>query len=267
MFFSNRSWGAFVEICWVSHVSTSKSRGLCRDWRGWVRNDWPPRAAWPFQKSQGFVTSQRLKVKLHDSGRRIRFVLLLSGFGTRYSQQSRFLRRFHSIANAEGVKNQSGPAADRAELGACIKFGGRLLCKCSVKGSDRLVLDTLTVDVKKCPATMCHGISCYYDLLYVYSCVEWASLGAHVSICWRVWLHQRFFFSFKGWGKNGIGVLLIPPTIFFVTLRLRWSTLGSFISGGRIGRFRTCRKLSLRKKWEEKGRRRITYKWRVPLHT
>lgn len=52
------------------------------------------------------------------------------------------------MANAEGVKNQSGPAADRAELGACIKFGGRLVCKCSVKGSDRLVLDTLTVDVK-----------------------------------------------------------------------------------------------------------------------
>ena len=93
VFFQSLLRRSFVEICWGSHVSTSKSRvtlrwwwwwwGLCRDWRGWFRNDWPPRAAWPFQKSQRFVTSERLKVRLHDSGSRIRFVLLLSGFGTR----------------------------------------------------------------------------------------------------------------------------------------------------------------------------------------
>lgn len=57
-----------------------------------------------------------------------------------------------------------------------------------MKGSDRLVLDTLTVDGKKCPATMCHGISCYYDLLY---------LSIHV-LSGQTWVHM--FHLLKGNG-------------------------------------------------------------------
>ena len=132
-----------------------------------------------------------------------------------------------------------------------------------MKGSDRLVLDTLTVDGKNCPATMCHGISCYYDLLYftIYMRYMIHVLSGHA------WVHM--FHLLKGNGCINAFFLkmlrqkwhwcLVDPTqnFFvppcFVTLRLRWSTLASFISGGCIGRFRTCRKLSLRK---EMGRKR-----------
>ena len=84
------------------------------------------------RKSHGFVTSQPLKVRLSGCSP-IRFVLLLSGFGT----PNKFVFCRDSTPSsmlAEGVQNQSGPAADRAELGACIKSGGRLVCKCPVGG-------------------------------------------------------------------------------------------------------------------------------------
>lgn len=148
VFFQSLLRRSFVEICWGSHVSTSKSRGLCRDWRGWFRNDWPPRAAWPFQKSQGFVTSQRLKVRLHDSGSRIRFVLLLSGFGTRNklvfcgdSTPWRMLRVSKINLDQLPIELNSEHVSSLEDV-----LFVNALWKVPI---DRLVLDTLTVDGKK----------------------------------------------------------------------------------------------------------------------
>ena len=145
-----------------------------------------------FRKSHGFVTSQPLKVRLSGCSP-IRFVLLLSGFGTR--NKLVFCRDSHRQCwlRVSKINLDQLPIELNSEHVSSLE--------------DVLFVNALwevwrTVWRKKVSGNMCHGISCFHDLLGLFTC--------------RVGRLGRTYFIVEG-SKNGIGVLLIPPKISFVS--------------------------------------------------